>query len=100
MRRSILLPKDGSEVPVEKTLHSATASRDGSRSVITLARDITDRLAAEAELRESQDALRQAEQVLAVAEDRERIARDLHDTVIQRLFAEGLSLQAAVGRRR
>jgi GAF domain-containing protein len=28
--------------------------------------------------------------------DRERIARELHDTVIQRLFATGLSLQAAV----
>ena len=34
--------------------------------------------------------------MLAVAEDRERIARDLHDTVIQRLFAEGMSLQAAI----
>lgn len=32
-------------------------------------------------------------QELAVLEDRERIARDLHDTVIQRLFATGLSLQ-------
>ncbi|HET7489928.1 MAG TPA: GAF domain-containing protein [Acidimicrobiales bacterium] len=32
---------------------------------------------------------------LAVLEDRERIARDLHDTVIQRLFATGLSLQGA-----
>ena len=31
---------------------------------------------------------------LATFEDRERIARDLHDTVIQRLFAVGLSLQA------
>jgi signal transduction histidine kinase len=31
---------------------------------------------------------------LAVLEDRERIARDLHDTVIQRLFATGLGLQA------
>ncbi|HEY5874469.1 MAG TPA: histidine kinase, partial [Ilumatobacteraceae bacterium] len=31
---------------------------------------------------------------LATLEDRERIARDLHDTVIQRLFAVGLSLQA------
>ena len=96
MRRSILLAKDGSEVPVEKSFHSATSGRDDRRSVITLARDITARLAAEAELRQSQEALRQAEQVLAVAEDRERIARDLHDTVIQRLFAEGLSLQAAM----
>ena len=32
---------------------------------------------------------------LDLIEDRERIARDLHDTVIQRLFATGLSLQAA-----
>ena len=33
---------------------------------------------------------------LATLEDRERIARDLHDTVIQRLFAIGLSLQATL----
>ena len=32
---------------------------------------------------------------LALLDDRERIARDLHDTVIQRLFATGLSLQGA-----
>ncbi|MFP4634579.1 MAG: GAF domain-containing protein [Nitriliruptoraceae bacterium] len=31
---------------------------------------------------------------LSVIEDRERIGRDLHDTVIQRLFATGLSLRA------
>lgn len=30
-----------------------------------------------------------------VAEDRDRIARDLHDTVIQRLFATGMSLQGS-----
>jgi signal transduction histidine kinase len=35
---------------------------------------------------------------LMVVEDRERIARDLHDTVIQRLFATGLSLQGIVAR--
>jgi signal transduction histidine kinase len=33
---------------------------------------------------------------LARLEDQERIARDLHDTVIQRLFATGLSLQGAL----
>jgi signal transduction histidine kinase len=32
---------------------------------------------------------------LAVVEDRERIARDLHDVVIQRLFAIGLTLEGA-----
>lgn len=33
---------------------------------------------------------------VAVIEDRERIARDLHDTVIQRLYATGLSLSATL----
>ncbi|MDA8034188.1 MAG: GAF domain-containing protein [Actinomycetota bacterium] len=33
---------------------------------------------------------------LSLAADRERIARDLHDTVIQRLFATGLSLQSSL----
>ncbi len=33
-------------------------------------------------------------QLLVVLEDRERIARDLHDVVIQRLFAAGLGLQS------
>jgi signal transduction histidine kinase len=36
-------------------------------------------------------------QELTLVEDRERIARDLHDTVVQRLFATGLSLQGAAG---
>ena len=35
---------------------------------------------------------------LLLLEDRERIARDLHDTVIQRLFAAGLSLQGTAAR--
>ena len=37
---------------------------------------------------------------LDVLTDRDRIARDLHDHVIQRLFAVGLSLQGRAGRRR
>ena len=40
-----------------------------------------------------QERLRRA----ALQEDRERIARDLHDSIIQDLFAIGLSLQTAMG---
>jgi signal transduction histidine kinase len=36
-------------------------------------------------------------QRLALFEDRDRIARDLHDLVIQRLFATGMSLQGSAG---
>jgi signal transduction histidine kinase len=41
---------------------------------------------------------RQDEQRLALLEDRDRIARDLHDLVIQRLFAVGLGLQGLARR--
>lgn len=41
--------------------------------------------------------LHQRVQQVAVYEDRDRVARDLHDTVIQRLFAVTLSLQSMAG---
>lgn len=44
------------------------------------------------------DVARLSEQKLLVFRDRDRIARDLHDLVVQRLFASGVSLQV-LGRR-
>ena len=41
--------------------------------------------------------LHQRVQQVAIYEDRDRVARDLHDTVIQRLFAVTLSLQSMAG---
>ena len=43
------------------------------------------------------DLARQDASRMSVLHDQERIARDLHDTVIQRLFGVGLSLQATAG---
>jgi signal transduction histidine kinase len=40
---------------------------------------------------------RTSEQRIVILEDRDRIARDLHDHVIQRLFAAGLSLDGLLG---
>lgn len=42
----------------------------------------------------SETELRTTTDLLRVLQDRERIARDLHDTVVQQLFAIGMSLQA------
>ena len=36
-------------------------------------------------------------EVLAVAEDRSRIGRELHDTIVQQLFAIGVEIQATAG---
>lgn len=44
----------------------------------------------------SEVALRSATDQLTLLRDRERIARDLHDTVIQQLFATGIGLQSAL----
>lgn len=46
----------------------------------------------------SETNLRAAHERLNVAEVRERIAQDLHDTVVQQLFATGMSLQALASR--
>ncbi len=80
--------RDGSEFPVEVSLSPITTEQ-GLRVVATV-RDITDRLAID-------DVVRRNESRLRVLHDRERLARDMHDTVIQRLFAAGMGLQAVVG---
>jgi PAS domain S-box-containing protein len=81
--------RSGDEFPVEISL-SPLPSEDGLL-VIAIIRDVTER-------RVVDDELRRAHEKLTIVDDRERIARDLHDTVIQRLFAVGLSLQGAITR--
>src|SRR5690606_4881884 len=58
--------------------------------VVAVVRDTTERRATE-------ERAIAAERDLARFEDRERIAHELHDTVIQRLFATGMALQAMTG---
>lgn len=76
---------DGSTFPVDIGL--SPIDIDGRDCVIASVRDMTDRDLAET-------ALRSAQERLAIVGDRERIARDLHDTVIQEIFASGMGLQA------
>lgn len=81
--------RDGTEFPVEISL-SPLETPDGPRTVATV-RDITLRIADEGRIRG-------LERDLAVGDDRQRIARDLHDRIIQRLFATGLAAQSLHGR--
>jgi signal transduction histidine kinase len=76
---------DGRSIPVEISL--SPVAMGSEVYVIAAVRDVADREMAHEELRA-------ARARLAVADDRDRIARDLHDTVIQRVFASALTLQA------
>lgn len=93
-RDARLLARHGAEIRVENVFRAAPADREGSQWIISVARDVTARLRAEEELEANRSALREAEHNVVLAEDRARIARDLHDTVIQRLFGAGLRLQS------
>lgn len=79
--------KDGRDVPVEIILEYPPAISAGQpRMLVALVRNITQRL-------QSEEALRASEANVGLLEDRERLASDLHDLVIQRLFAAGMGLQ-------
>ena len=78
--------RDGSDVPVEVDLVAPTLG-GGDSVLIAIARDVSDRL-----LRETAEAEREIS--MRLLRDRERLARDLHDLVVQRLFGAGMGLQS------
>jgi PAS domain S-box-containing protein len=78
--------KDGSEFPVEISL-SPTVTNEGTL-IVAAVRDITDRMHLEAE----RSALIEA---ALARNERERIAMDLHDGIIQSIFGVGLGLEVA-----
>jgi two-component system, NarL family, sensor histidine kinase DevS len=79
---------DGDEIPVEVLVQRPPIGGDEQPLYISIMRDLSERTRAEQALQETHDRL-------VLVEERERIARDLHDTVIQRIFAVGLRLQTA-----
>jgi two-component system, NarL family, sensor histidine kinase DevS len=81
--------RDGSELPVEICL--ATVMHIDIPVVVGVVRDVSERQRVES-------ALRNTSELLTLADERERIARDLHDTVLQRLFGLGMELQATAMR--
>lgn len=73
--------KSGEEFPAEASI--SKFSDEGAQTMVVLLRDVSERQRLEAALRQ------QAEQI-AVAGERSRLARDLHDAVSQTLFSASL----------
>ncbi|MGW5194522.1 GAF domain-containing protein [Kribbella sp. NPDC004138] len=69
------------------------ALEQGANSRLTEGADLVRMFAGQATLALERAQAQHDRDMLAVLEDRDRIARDLHDLVIQRLFATGLQLQ-------
>uniref|UniRef100_UPI000DD37EC8 GAF domain-containing sensor histidine kinase n=1 Tax=Kribbella monticola TaxID=2185285 RepID=UPI000DD37EC8 len=88
--RTILAPLPGGEGPGGILL---VAAERGAVLGVTVGTDLVRMFANQATLALDRAQAQQTRSVLAVLEDRDRIARDLHDLVIQRLFATGLQLQ-------
>jgi PAS domain S-box-containing protein len=84
-RRLTAERRDGSRFPVQISLSPIEVN--GGQYVVAAIRDVSVWLETERELAS-------ARRRRTMAEEHERIARDLHDTVIQELFAIGMSLQA------
>ncbi|WP_371598644.1 GAF domain-containing protein [Streptomyces sp. NBC_00564] len=72
-----------------------TPRAKGARSFTETERTLAAQFAAQAALALMMAEAQRDRERLAVYEDRDRIARDLHDLVIQRLFATGMMLESA-----
>ncbi len=87
---AIAAPLGGSD-----TLHGVliVAQRAGQSSSSDADASLLSIFAGQAALALERARAQEERELLVVLEDRERIARDLHDVVIQRLFATGMQLQ-------
>ena len=83
--------RDGTDVPVETLMQAIPGEGGTPTHYVKVVRDVRERI-------ETEERLQRTEQHLRVVEDRERIARDLHDVVIQKLFAAGMAVQSVAAR--
>ena len=90
------LRRDATLVPVEISL--ANVDVGGARYTVAAVRDVTEKRRLEAEIDRISAQSQRTSAELALSEDRERIARDLHDKVIQRVFGVGLTLDGMLKR--
>jgi len=87
------LRKDGREFPLEISL--AEWQVNDSKFYTAIIRDITERKQAEEALRRTQDQVMEQQRTMATLEERERMARELHDGIGQILGYVNVQAQAA-----
>jgi len=93
--------KDGSLIEASTVYSPIRDANDALVGISSVSRDISERKRTEAEQREFEERLlafeqdEERERELRLVADRERIGQDLHDLVIQQLFATGMTLQSA-----
>ena len=79
---------DGSTLPIDTEIQPLRTDND---LILVRWRDASGRLAAESVKSDARESI-------TLSDERERVARDLHDTVIQQLFATGLALASSASR--
>jgi len=85
--RTLLKRPDGTSLQIEASAAPIRSSQGEVTGRIYLLLDVSDTV-------RMSEQLRAAQTKIVLLEDRDRIARDLHDLVIQRVLATGMSLQA------
>jgi signal transduction histidine kinase len=91
---ALLVPMTSGENVLGLLVVAATTSQQEHELADDL--NVVSTLAGHAALALDRVSAREQQQQLVVFEDRDRIARDLHDIVIQRLFATGLQIQGTL----
>ncbi|HLY33125.1 MAG TPA: CHASE3 domain-containing protein [Jatrophihabitantaceae bacterium] len=98
LRRALLRPGEALLRDIETVasgVHSQPISATGPTEFVVIA-DAVDRM--RASILEHADDLAETKRKLAIADEHERFAADLHDRTVQRLFAVGLHLSATINR--
>ena len=91
----VLLRQDGLLVPVEVEFAKLSPGTSEDSGVLMIFRDLHARRKVETLRRTNKLREIEAQRLLAISRERDRIAQDFHDTVIQEIFGTGLDLQAA-----
>jgi two-component system sensor histidine kinase DevS len=98
MSEQSIMRQDGLVAPVQIEFARLRPEESSSDGVLMIFRDLLARRRMENTRRASEMQKEEERRLRLVARERDRIARDFHDTVIQQIFGTGLNLQGLAAR--